>query len=421
MNLSYSLVGALGGDPSLRVLGPDNPGRVTVSRSGTAMAYDANSSLVQASADMPRFSGGPRRLLVEGARTNFLRNPRGEGAVTGSVPAALPTHWAGTTFNTAGVTATIIQTGSMDGVEGIILRFSGTCTSNVFPTLNFEAPTTVPAMSGQIWCGSYFARLLTGSLPRGLASSIVAYNSAGGPAGTAAITGYISPGAASSPMTQRSVIGTLPDAAAYVRNHAIFRFVAGDVVEASVFVGWPQLELAAFASSPILPSPGTLAASSRAADVPVWVPPGTFGRQGTVVVKAMLPQLAPFGASQGLWQIDDGTDQNRLQLRNTSAGTAITGVVEAGGTTLATLSAGNMTPGVPFRAAFTWAEGSQALCLGGGAVQAASAALPPGLARMLVGHASTQLNRAAFGEIELVDYRPTRVSDGLLQALANAP
>jgi hypothetical protein len=53
-------------------------------------------------------------------------------------------------------------------------------------------------------------------------------------------------------------------------------------------------------------------------------------------------------------------------------------------------------------------------------VQTASAALPAGLIRMLVGHASVQLNRAAHGEVELVEYRPTRLPNSLLQALANA-
>ncbi|MFC7552619.1 hypothetical protein ACFQU7_10690 [Pseudoroseomonas wenyumeiae] len=79
-----------------------------------------------------------------------------------------------------------------------------------------------------------------------------------------------------------------------------------------------------------------------------------------------------------------------------------------------------MTPGVPFRAAFAWAPGDQALCLSGGEVQTAAAVLPTGLTRLLVGHASTQLNRAAFGEVELLDYRPTRLPDAMLQALSGA-
>ncbi|EHM02244.1 hypothetical protein HMPREF9946_01265 [Acetobacteraceae bacterium AT-5844] len=406
MNLSYSLVGALGGDPSLRVLGPDNRGRVTVSRSGTAMAFTAADRPEPAPPDTPRFSGTARRLLVEGRRVNLLRNPRGENSLQYWI---LPAMISG-----AG-------TGTEDDLPYVDLAcaFTGGSTAQ---NVTFEPNAFIPATQGQAFTLSFYVRRMSGSAAgfTNLRMRFREANTGGGFLGDhwkdVAVASLPD---MSQPPLRLSFTTTVLNASTMFLT-AGFRMDASAAGNMVLRISALQVEQAAFASSPVMPPAGAPASASREADMPLWSPPGGFGSQGTVVVKAMLPQLAPFGASQGLWQIDDGTDQNRLQLRNTSAGAAITGVVEAGGTTLATLSAGNMTPGVPFRAAFTWAEGSQALCLGGGAVQVASAALPPGLIRMLVGHASTQLNRAAFGEIELVDYRPTRVSDGMLQALANA-
>ncbi len=46
-------------------------------------------------ADIARFNGVARRLLVEGQRTNGIRNPRAEGSTAGILGAGgvMPTNW----------------------------------------------------------------------------------------------------------------------------------------------------------------------------------------------------------------------------------------------------------------------------------------------------------------------------------------
>ncbi|MBO1080742.1 phage head spike fiber domain-containing protein [Roseomonas haemaphysalidis] len=415
MNHAFSLTQAAGngGGAALRVLGAAYPGRLATTRGGSALVQDADGSFQPAAADTPRFSGAARRLLVEGTRSNAIRNPRAEGATSGT-PGTMPANWSMATLG--GVSASVAGVGTELGLPYVDLRYTGTPSASGYLVILPEPITTIAAAAGQVWTASVFLRLVAGSLA-GIDTfrcRVQERLPAAGPA----TDSFVSPGA----MPQRvSITRTLTESSVATIGFSILpAVVAGAAVDFTLRVSAPQVELAAFASSPVLPPPGTPAASTRAADLPLWAPPGGFGTQGTLVVRAVLPQIAPFGASQGLWQLDDGTDQNRLQLRNTSAGSAITGVVDVGGSTVATLSGGNMAVGQPFRAAFAWAPGDQALCLSGGTLQSAAAALPPGLARLLVGHASGQLNRAAHGEVELVEYRPSRVPNALLQALANA-
>jgi hypothetical protein len=418
MNHAFSLTQGVGSGGALRVLGPAFAGRLKLVRAGAAMQSDAASVMQPALPDTPRFMGAARRLLVEEARANAVRNPNGEGALAGS-PGTMPTHWRWN--GPHGVVPGVAGTGTEDGIPYVDIRFAGAATqagtnANISP----EQITSIAAASGQVWTMSCYLRLVAGSFPGNSLNLQHGEFSAGG-GFLAASTGKANPTTAALAGQRIVLTRTLANAStAYVAMLFFLSYTAGQEVDFTLRVGAPQIEIGGFASSTILPAPGSLVTSNRAADVPVWTPPGGFGGQGTIVVKAMLPQGAPFGASQGLWQIDDGSDLNRIQLRNTSAGAAITGVVDVAGSTLATLSGGNMAPGTPFRAAFTWAAGDQALCLTGGTVQSAAVALPSGLARMLVGHGSTLLNRAANGEVELVDYRPARVSNALLQALANA-
>ena len=424
MNHAFSLIqGTAGGSAgALRVLGAGYPGRVGMTRAGTAFAFDEAGLLQPCAEHALRFSGASRRLLVEEARGNLLRNPRAEGAAAGS-PGTPPTFWSYsslvTQLNNSGLSFQNLGPVAAQGMTGMRFRISGTATATASGAIVLD---TVPLSQNQVVTSSIFTRVVAGSA----ASLSIFYLR------TRALTSGFAETAksevffnrTSAALTRYSAVMTVPADSGSVTAQATVLYqvnwTSGTAVDFTADLFCPQLEIGAVTTSPILPPAGAPATAQRAVDQPVWLPPGGFGSQGTVVVRAMLPQAAPFGASQGLWQIDDGTDGNRIQLRNTSAGSAITGVVDVGGATQATLAAGNMAAGVPFRAAFSWAPGDQALCLGSGALQLASAGLPGGLARMLLGHGSSQFNRAANGEVELIDYRPTRVPNSLLQALASA-
>ncbi|MBO1074874.1 phage head spike fiber domain-containing protein [Roseomonas marmotae] len=397
----------------MRTLGPDHLGRATITRAGAALALDAGGIYRSLGADTPRFVGTDRRLLVEGAQTNLLRNPRAEGAIAGA-PGTPPTYWSITP--TAGMSREI-GTGAGRGVPLLEVGCRGMPATSGYFSILLEPVGGIPCALGQVFTFAADIRLSAGSLPAG-ANYRIRLQERGGASSPATDQAFIPTGSWQRVAVTRTI--GISGTTSIVPSILPYFVTEQGVTDMTLQMALPQVEIGPIATSPVLPASGSPAAGSRAADLPVWTPAGGLRDRGTVVVRAMLPQPAPFGASQGLWQIDDGTDQNRIQLRNTSAGSAITGVVEAAGATLATLSPGNMTRGVPFRAAFAWAPGSQALCITGGTVQTASAAIPAGLARMMIGHGSTQLNRAANGEVEWLDYYPSRLPDDLLQALANA-
>ncbi|WBV44149.1 hypothetical protein [Pseudoroseomonas cervicalis] len=419
MSIPALMPGVLAPDRPLRLVGPDHAPRLATSRTGTAMAQNAAGAWQAVAADTPRFHGTARRLLVELARDNLIRNPRTEGSVAGT-PGTPPTFY-GVAGSTVNLTRTILGAGSEDGVPYFEMRLSGTPNATTSYRLALEGvSTSAPAAFGQSWALSVFLRLTGGALPAagGPQLVLIERDAAGAALGTPQISSSLVPGGGPL-VAQRFVLGITAAQAATALLTPELRFPLqnGVPVDFTYRIGAPQLEQGRNASSLILPPAGAPAAASRAAERISWSPAGGFGPQGTLVIQAMLPQTALFGEHQGLFQLDDGSDANRILLRNTSGGATLFGVVDSGGSTLATLSGGSIAAGAVFRAALAWGPGDQALCLNGGTVQGAAAALPAGLTRLLVGHGSTLLNRAANGEIALLDYRPTRLSNAMLQAL----
>ncbi|WP_159999317.1 hypothetical protein [Roseomonas sp. 18066] len=409
------MAGAVTPETALRLLGPDFNERLAVTRAGAALAQDVAGIWQPAAANTPRFHGPARRLLVEEARSNALRNPRAEGAVTGT-PGTLPTSWA--TFNSSGLTLAIVGTGVEDNIPYVDWRLSGTATAAGQVQVKFEAATQVVAAQSETWTGSFFAKIAAGALPAGVVQALlIEYTAA---------AGYLSEGGADiRAVTTAALRGqrwshtrTLASATTG-RLLLLFRtnIANAEVVDLTLRLGLPQLEKASSASSPILPVAGTPAVSSRAADALTWSPAGGFGAEGTLVVQALLPAAA--GATPaGLLQLDAGSDANRLVLRNAAGGSAIQALAIGAGATLATLAGGSMIAGTAFRAALAWSGGELALCLNGGTVQAAAITLPGGLVQLLAGHANAALTQAANGQLALLDYRPARLPNAMLQALS---
>jgi len=364
----------------------------------------------QAAADVPRFQGPAGRLVVEGARTNSIPNPRGEG----SNGTTWPTGWG---FITAGglslAGCTQISTAGRPGVR---LRFSGTPTGTSFSFTCDASGAT--AAAGQYWAGGAWMAQASGSPAIGCNPRLVprdASNVVLGMGGNNLATGA---NLTTTPQAVRHIpSGTLPTNTATLR--VFFEcsgLTSGVAADFTLDVLSPQLEQGRTYSSPILPAAGAPAATARAADVPAYTLSAALAARGTLVATVMLPQAAPGGIDQGIWQLDDGSDNNRIVLRNTAGGSTVQALVVSGGTTVATLSPGSMVAGTAFRVAVGWSSSGASASLGGSAA-VSTASIATGLTRLLVGHAATALNRAAFGEVGSLDLHPTRLPDATLQAL----
>ncbi|ONH84826.1 hypothetical protein APZ41_002425 [Roseomonas mucosa] len=399
-----------GGSASwLTLVGPRSlHGSLAVTRASTAGGYDAAGNYLELAAGQPRFdtAGG---LIVEEARTNAIRNPRIEGAAAGS-PGTVPAYWTVTAV--AGLTRTL-SAGVEAGAPYLDCNFAGTSTAAGYCVVMPEQVGAAAAAAGQSWTCGVNVALVAGSIPSG-GNLRLRMQERGDSSSPATDVGFSAAVAAQRVVCTRllTAAGTtsiVPSVLAYVPSGVAMNF--------TLRVSLPQLEQATFATTPVLPPAGSRVAQARAADQILCQPAGGYGGGGTLLVAATLPQAAPAGQPQGLWQVDDGTDANRLILRNT--GTTLTAEIERGGASGAVMTLGSIVPGAAFRAAFAWAAGSQSACMTGGAIQTAAAILPTGLARLLPGHGSGGWNRALNGSVRLLQYLPARLPDTQLQGLVN--
>lgn len=196
----------------------------------------------------------------EAASTNQIRNPRFEGAALGVVGSggALP---ANLTMPAFGGQVEVLATGTVNGWPRLRLRVSGTPTS--FPRFFLEDTTAVSVSQGQTWTGSLGMALVGGSWsnvsPR---IRMLEYTSA---------AGYIAEWAEDIDVddTHRrySQTHTVVNSNAAYSRFDFYMYWTSGAVDFTFDLFLPQLEQSATPTSPILPTVGTPAAATRAADV----------------------------------------------------------------------------------------------------------------------------------------------------------
>lgn len=233
-------------------------------RSSAGTYINDAGQLVQAAAGVSRFdwSSGKRRLLLEGAATNFALNSGNNGAVVGVIGAGgvMPTNVSMGT-DTAGLTFEVTAKGSTDGIPWTEIRISGTNNSGAaaFPDVGI---TPYPAAAqGEEWSYSVYASLVSGSWPvSALAGkiSVAEYTSA-----NTFITSSEG-GSKASTWTRYSHSRKFTNAsAAKARGYISLRINAAETVDFTFRFGALQLEQQASATS-YIPTAG--ATATRAAD-----------------------------------------------------------------------------------------------------------------------------------------------------------
>jgi hypothetical protein len=371
------------------------------------------------SADQPRYLLPDRWLEIEGQRRNDIRNPRCEGAVAGT-PGTAPTNWA--MFPTGGVVFNIVGSGTEAGIPYVDIRLSGTSTTGLGVLI--RADQTYPtAAQNEVWTHSAFVRLVGGSLAgiTNLTMFVTEWTAAnvfvtqGSTSFTAITGGALSGGRISHTRTLTgATTGRAGTQIAWTPQISV-------AIDATFRIGAPQLELGAFASTPILPPAGAPAVSTRGADL-VTAPLASLGiaagGPATVLVHALMPvAFGTSGVEHTLVQMDDGTENNRFTLLNYS-GTNV-GVRRVLSAAASSASLGNMTPGTAFRAGFTISGGRMAGSLNGAAVVAVTGGPTAGLTTIRIG-ANVTGGLALFGSMGLLRLLPTALADGDLQAAVAA-
>lgn len=337
-------------------------------------------------------------LLIEESRVNSIRNPRFEGAVVGT-PGTYPTDM--TESHNTGLTPNVIGFGYENGIPYWDIQLSGTATAgqnNIF----FEN-ANISAGNNQVWTESAYMRVVAGSLTNVSAIVLGINDDVAGGNGIALVPSGSALG------SQRFTYTRTLSATATVIVNAFMQFnLAAGAVNITLRIGAPQIELGAFATSPILPAIGTPAATTRASDA-VTMPIGAWYNPvvSSMAVESLLPTVSL--VLQGLLLIDDGTTSNRIILRNSSGVASVASVVSGSPTINLTGSA--ITAGSVFKVAGQVSSNSSAVEYNGGApVTAAGGAIPSGLTTVRLGQNSVG---AAFanGYIRRVRYWPRALSN----------
>lgn len=233
----------------------------TFTRASTAYMDDLSGNWVAFPSGALRLSN--KGTLIEEARTNSIRNNSMQGAVAGT-PGTAPTNW-GFNANAGIAETTVVGTGVVNGINYIDVTIAGTANSSSTSSIQMELSQTIAALQNQVWSGSVFLSVVGGSTANltDLYFDINEQNSSGGFLNSNHAVSVLS--SINSTLTRYAGTSTLSQATtAFIYPTLNLQFSNAAVINITLRIGWPQLELGLFQTSPIRT---TTVASTRAADL----------------------------------------------------------------------------------------------------------------------------------------------------------
>lgn len=275
---------------------------LTTTRASGAYAPNAAGVYSLFSSNQPRITD--LGLLVEESRTNSIRNNSMQGAVAGT-PGTLPTNWEASFLVAGGTSTRTISLATVQGIDFIFAALGGTPAAATYAT-GFDATTQIAASTGQVWTGSVFVQKTAGDFTGFSAYTIVLREYDSGGSFLRQTTTDIS--GVGSAVARYTVSATLGVSTAYVQL-AVRYTATGAAIGLTIGFGWPQLELGAFATSPIRT---TSAAATRAADAISMALPVASPTEGTLFTQGSIPFAAAAGAQMAFASLSDGTANERI-------------------------------------------------------------------------------------------------------------
>lgn len=332
------------------------PSDLVVSRASDALTLTPGGSYANFTSNTARITGNG--LMVEEARTNAIRNPRGSGAVAGS-PGTLPTNWIGSATPVAGISREIIGAVTVNGISGVRIRWFGTptATGTNAAIVVFDATNAIAAAAGQTWVSSFGCALAAGSLSgvTGFSNDIAERDSSGN-----ALSNGLAAISVTNAFQEFSHTRTMQSATtAFVVNRLTVSVTNGVAVDFTLDIAAPLLRQASFAGSPILNAAGvTNAATVQPADV-VYLPISGIGTEYTLYHETpILASHVSAGSLVEMWASNN--DRTRVTVNQTVQQPTI---IAAGASRLApSLSAGS---GAPRRIAYRVQAGAIRMCANG--------------------------------------------------------
>ena len=320
--------------------------RITFTRASSATYFNSQGVLTTAAVNVPRIDFDPATgrclgLLIEVGRTNSIRNNTMVGAVAGT-PGTLPTNWI-TGLVPAGLTREIVGTGIEDGIAYIDIKLSGTPAAAGYYYINMSLTTQIIANNNEQWTGSFYTKLVGGSLTNIVRTAIgVSNRDSSGNVITGTDINFIP--TSSSLRTQR-VVATHLNASvstAYELLYTAIQFTTLPI-DFTLRIGLPQLELGAFPTSVI----ATTGASATRTREYARIPLGSWYKASAFSLLVEAQKNTAIDSEYGTpVELNDGTTTRRTTIYNDLF--TATMRFSGGG---ADIPAGTYTPGVPYKIA----------------------------------------------------------------------
>jgi hypothetical protein len=321
-------------------------------------------------------------------------------------PGTAPTGW-NLFYSPQGIAKTITAVGTTNGIPSIDIRFAGLA-ANTFSVFSFEQPATVAGASGENWTHSVFVASVSGAIPR----LFTEVRQIGGSYPTSNTeTGTLTSNLVRQPSSTLALVAS----ATSVVPTMSFILVNGTFYDFTLRIGAPQLELGAFATSPIL-SAG--AATTRNADVATI---GTltpwFNQSGwSCVIAGQYQSAGNPPVNQVALELSDGTTNNRYTMRRSSAsGNLLTDIFVGG------VSQGAVGASAPSTSAFKYffsaTQNQFVSILNGGAPVEDTAGNLPTVDRMTIGGLTTGTGQQGNMTISSLTMFPRVLSKSQGQAL----
>jgi phage gp46-like protein len=391
--------GSIGG-----VAQPSSVAPLTVTRASVGYADDIAGNWSSFAANMARRTD--KGVLIEEVRTNAIRNNSMQGAVAGD-PGTVPTNWT-ISDAAAGLERTIIGTGTQNGIDYIDVRFAGTISGGTVSVVDFEPGVGgIAAAQNDVRTISAFVALVGGAVTStGITQIDLRHRTlvaAGG-----GLNNFIGPNIRdqlTSALQRFAFTATYTDATTglVIPRLAITPNVVSTVVDFTLRIGWPQLELGAFVTSPIRTMN---AAVTRAADI-IKIADLTWFNS---VVSSLFVDATLFDFGGTRHVLTGGSASNRL-VYTAAVNTSATIYNGTNSLSAAAGSGGWLTGG---KVAVAFAVADRAITFNNSAV-ATDAFAQPALTEL--GLMSVAGAIGANGRIRRVTYYPRRLSNAELQAL----
>jgi hypothetical protein len=292
------------------IIGPD----LDVTRGTVKNRVNRAGVLSEVASGVPAtdFAGGVLRgTTVEPSSRNEIRNNTMQGAVVGVVGSggSRPTNWLS---NLRGLNEEILSISTINGVDIIDIRFTGTASATALVEIRNESNTQIVASNGQAWTySSYFQVLNSPSAPNSYGIGMLEMTDVGAfvVQSNNALTDI-------NQFSRRLFARTLSGGAtvARVRGEFVFGVTNGQSYDFTIRIGLPQMELSSVATS-VIKTTGS--AQTRNADVITKTGLGSVLPQTGGWVYAEV-DLRNFQLNGRIIGISDGSSANRITIFNTT-------------------------------------------------------------------------------------------------------